>query len=171
MLRATLTPHCVASMTLMTIGYEGADIHTFTTVLKVNNVTTLIDVRELPLSRKKNFSKSALAAAMEGSRISYLHLRALGCPREIRNDYHADGNWRLYSKRFNAYLGTQVDALDELQSICRLQNCCLVCFEADYRRCHRSLVTAALTRTCHVKVEHLTVRRPDPVEGPGLAVA
>lgn len=158
-------------MKLMTIGYEGADIHTFTSTLRSNKVTRLIDVRELPLSRKKNFSKTALAAAMHESKIDYLHLPALGCPREIRKDYYSDRDWRRYTKRFNAYLETQVDALVDLQRICKLQNCCLVCFEADYRMCHRSLVTAALSRTGGIKVEHLAIRRKAPTEDSQLAVA
>ena len=52
-------------MTLMTFGYEGLDIESFLAVLKKNGITLLVDVRELPLSRKKGFSKTALSAAAE----------------------------------------------------------------------------------------------------------
>jgi len=41
-------------MPLMTIGYEGVDIRAFIAGLKSHKVNTLIDVRELPLSRKRD---------------------------------------------------------------------------------------------------------------------
>ena len=141
--------------TLMTIGYEGSDIQTFTAELKANGVAALIDVRELPLSRKKNFSKSALSAAMRKSGIQYVHMPALGCPRAIRKAHYVDANWGHYRRRFNAYLQTQRDALLELRNAAKLQRCCLMCFEADYRSCHRSLITDALARDCKIPIDHL----------------
>jgi uncharacterized protein (DUF488 family) len=144
------------TMVFMTIGYEGIDFDTFVAELKANRVTTLIDVRELPLSRKKGFSKSALAAAVKRHGITYLHLPALGCPRDIRKDYYADKNWGRYQKRYNAYLETQCDALNELMSIGKRGASCLVCFEADYRFCHRSLITDSLARSKRASVNHLT---------------
>lgn len=158
-------------MTLMTIGYEGLDISVFLAGLKANKVTTLIDVRELPLSRKKGFSKLALTAAVEQVGIAYWHMPALGCPREIRKDYYVDRNWSLYKKRFNNYLETQDEALDELAAVAADNNCCLVCFEADYQFCHRSLITAALERARRIKVLHLKVKTRAPFVGSELAFA
>jgi len=61
-------------------------------------VKTVVDVRELPLSRKKGFSKSAFCDALSAHGIAYLH--ALGCPKPIRNPYKADGNWQTYTRDF-----------------------------------------------------------------------
>jgi len=44
-------------MTIYTIGYEGIDIEQFFTLLSEHNIETVVDVRELPLSRKPGFSK------------------------------------------------------------------------------------------------------------------
>jgi len=151
-------PTTAAAMTLMTIGYEGVDLAAFLAALKANKVATLVDVRELPLSRKKGFSKSALAAAVEAAGISYMHVPALGCPRDIRRDYHRDEDWSRYKKRFNAYLSRQPAALAELADTAKTSRACLVCFEADYQFCHRSLITAALTATGKAKAKHLRVR-------------
>jgi uncharacterized protein (DUF488 family) len=52
----------MATSQVFTIGYEGRDIDEFVICLKDFNITRLIDVRELPLSRKRGFSKSTLAA-------------------------------------------------------------------------------------------------------------
>lgn len=153
-------------MILMTIGYEGLDIETFIAELRANRVATLVDVRELPLSRKKNFSKSSLAEAMQGAGLAYVHMSALGCPRDIRKEYSADRDWARYRRRFDAYLETQDDALAALRAKAERESCCLMCFEADYRVCHRSLVTDALLSDGKVEVKHLTVSKPSPSNSP-----
>jgi uncharacterized protein (DUF488 family) len=63
-------------------------------------VKTIVDGRELPLSRKKGFSKSTFCAALSAHGIAYLHMPALGCPKPIRNQYKADGNWHAYTREF-----------------------------------------------------------------------
>ena len=45
---------------LFTIGYEGRNIGEFISHLKDFNITRLIDVRKIPLSRKKGFNKKPL---------------------------------------------------------------------------------------------------------------
>ena len=164
-------PTTAAPMTLMTIGYEGLDLATFLTALKANSVTTLVDVRELPLSRKKGFSKSALAAAVEAAGISYMHVPELGCPRDIRRDYYSDGDWSRYKKRFNAYLGGQRVTLKRLVGIAKGSRACLVCFEADHQLCHRSLITAALSSLDKTRIKHLRVTNPTRAEGRRAAAA
>jgi uncharacterized protein (DUF488 family) len=68
-----------------TIGYEGTDIDRFVETLKVNGVELLADVRALPLSRKEGFSRSKLRQRVESECIAYLHLEALGDPKEGRD--------------------------------------------------------------------------------------
>jgi hypothetical protein len=49
---------------LFTIGYEGVELKDFITALKAAGATVLLDVRELPISRRRGFSKNALKAAL-----------------------------------------------------------------------------------------------------------
>ncbi len=77
---------------LMTIGYEGLTVAGFLDLLRRCRVSRLVDVRELPISRKPGFAKAALSAAIEARGIRYEHLVALGCPREIRHRYREDGD-------------------------------------------------------------------------------
>jgi len=70
-------------------------------------VKTVVDVRELPVSRKKGFSKSAFCAALSAHGIAYLHMPALGCPKPIRNPYKVDGNWQTYTREFLKPVGGQ----------------------------------------------------------------
>jgi uncharacterized protein (DUF488 family) len=53
---------------LFTIGYEGAALDDFLATLKAARVSTLLDIREAPVSRRPGFSKRELAAAPAGPR-------------------------------------------------------------------------------------------------------
>ena len=143
-------------MTLFTYGYERHSIDGFIARLQDAGVTVVLDVRELPLSRKKGFSKTAFAAALKDAGIVYCHLSVFGCPKPVRNQYKADGNWRRYEKAFNAYLLTQIAGIAELAEFSKTTNACLVCFEADFNVCHRSLVARAAVAAGAAGVVHLT---------------
>lgn len=149
-------------MTLFTFGYEGISIEAFVARLQEVGVRTVVDVRQLPLSRKRGFSKSALRAALHEAGITYAHMPALGCPRPIRDRYKADGDWTTYAKAFGAYLAEQGDALSEVSEIAGKTDACLVCFEADFNRCHRSFVARATTRAGGPRVTHLTIKEEIP---------
>ena len=58
---------------VVSIGYEGRDVHEFSDLLKKHGVSLLVDVRLNPISRKTGFSKNALAKALEGVGIGYRH--------------------------------------------------------------------------------------------------
>jgi uncharacterized protein (DUF488 family) len=155
---------------LFTFGYEGLPIQAFITRLRTAGVRTVLDVRELPLSRKPGFSKRAFAEALRQSGILYVHLPALGCPRPVRERYKADGNWSVYAKAFTIYLADQRQAVAELVQIANKTSACLVCFEADFNRCHRSIVAKAAKSAGGPIVAHLAAARAIP-EGPVRAVA
>jgi len=145
-----------AAMALFTFGYEGHAIDGFIARLKQAGVTVVVDVRELPLSRKRGFSKTAFAAALKRAGIAYNHAPVLGCPKPIRNRYKLDGNWKRYEKAFNTYIVTQPTAVAELAKFSKTSKACLVCFEADFNFCHRSLVARAAAAVGGAPVIHLT---------------
>lgn len=141
----------------MTIGYEGLSLDEFFELLHVGLVERIVDVRQMPLSRKKGFSKTALreAAAVRG--FEYVHLSALGCPKPIRDAYKADGDWAKYTGSFLAYLATQHEAIQELTQLASAERCCLLCFETDPNTCHRLYVAehAAQLADGILSVHHL----------------
>lgn len=116
----------------------------FIASLKAQGVRVVADVREAPISRKKGFAKSALAAALAEEGIGYRHWRALGCPKVIRDDYRSDGDWARYTERFMAHLAMQQSALDELAAVCASAPTALLCYERDFNRCHRTYVAGAV---------------------------
>jgi uncharacterized protein (DUF488 family) len=67
-----------------TIGYKSTDIDRFVTTLKTAGIERAADVRAVTLSRKKGFSKKALAARLEAEEIQYLHFIELDDPRPGR---------------------------------------------------------------------------------------
>ena len=145
-----------------TFGYEGLSLDAFIARLKAHNVRTVVDVRALPLSRKRGFSKTSFAAALIESDIVYTHLPAFGCPKPIRDRYKTDGDWAAYTKAFLAYLDRQNEAIAELaQSVSQI-NSCLVCFEADFTRCHRTYVGRAVVEAAGLQLVHITDRTVIP---------
>ncbi|GLH77646.1 hypothetical protein SSBR45G_25540 [Bradyrhizobium sp. SSBR45G] len=131
--------------TLYTIGYEGTDIDRFVATLKSVKVQLLADVRAVPISRKKGFSKNKLRDRVEQEGIRYIHLASLGDPKPGRDAARA-GQIALFREIYGKHLaqsGPQ-QSLRELAKLADEQTTCLMCFERDPRGCHRLIVAAAL---------------------------
>lgn len=143
---------------LYTFGYEGLAIDQYITRLQQVGVKTIVDVRQLPLSRKRGFSKRSFSEALEKSGIAYLHSPTLGCPKAIRDAYKISGDWDQYTTAFMAYLRTQDASIRELAKISRATNACLVCFEADFNFCHRTFVARAAHQHGASTVAHITAQ-------------
>jgi uncharacterized protein (DUF488 family) len=141
---------------VLTIGYEGAVLPNFLETLIAAKVTRLLDVRELPISRRKGFSKTALSTALNAAGIAYQHERALGSPRHIRHRLRDDQNFARYFADFREYLATQRSLLDALAAALD-GSVALLCYERNPAECHRSVVAAALAKRAKTSVQHLTV--------------
>jgi uncharacterized protein (DUF488 family) len=141
---------------ILTIGYEGSSLECFLQTLKAAGVSLLLDVRELPLSRRKGFSKTQLSQALAEAGIDYQHERAFGAPRHIRHRLRADGDLARYFADFREYLVTQRATLDLLARTAH-GVVALLCYERNPAECHRSVVAAALARRTGTTVEHLGV--------------
>jgi len=121
---------------LFTIGYEGTDLTDFLKTLKAAKIDVLLDIREIPLSRRKGFSKFALGQAMEAAGISYRHEKQLGSPKTIRHRLRDDGNYQQFFRDFERYLHRQLSLLETL--IEELHgNVALLCYEKAHHQCHR----------------------------------
>jgi uncharacterized protein (DUF488 family) len=145
-----------AVQTLFTIGYENHRTpDSLIASLRAAGVRRLVDVRELPLSRKRGFSKTALAGALEDANIDYQHIRALGNPKPYRDLYKAgrvaEGE-RAYRKHLH---NGSYPALVELGETLD-EGTCLLCFEAAHEDCHRAVIVEALEeRLGEITVVHL----------------
>ncbi|MFZ1344188.1 DUF488 family protein [Thiothrix eikelboomii] len=145
---------------VFTVGYEGMGLDEFVQCLQLAGVHLLVDVREVPLSRKPGFSKKGLSAYLQSKGIDYLHIQALGCPKSIRNQYKFDHDWMRYTRDFLAYLRQeQAKELEKLTGIASQTPSALMCFEANAAQCHRSLITYLMAQAQPIAIEHL-VRLP-----------
>lgn len=143
-------------MNIFTVGYEGLDIDAFMSLLTEHGIETVVDVRELPLSRKPGFSKKALAGVLNVSGLEYVHMVDLGCPKPVRNRYREDGNWKRYTESFLRHLKTKKAAIAELSDLVGSSNCALLCYEASFEFCHRSMVADAVREHCGADIEHIS---------------
>jgi uncharacterized protein (DUF488 family) len=144
--------------TIATIGYEGSTIDNFITALRHVSIDVLIDVRDLPLSRKKGFSKNQLAEALAAAGIEYVHLRGLGDPKAGRQAART-GNYRMFQTIFNQHMKTEA-ALRDMNIAAELvsaRRACLMCFECNHAQCHRSIVADRLAKIMQLTVTPLTV--------------
>lgn len=144
--------------TLLTIGYESAEMHAFLDTLAAHGVTVLVDTRERAQSRRPGYSKTALGLALAERGIGYRHMRPLGTPPTLRKMYRLDKDFAAMKAGYTLHLATQTDALEELGALAARERVCLLCYEANAQECHRSLITERLQKMGLVGgVEDLTV--------------
>ena len=152
-------------ITLATIGYQGASVPDLIAALRAAGVTTVLDVRAVPWSRRRAFAKRARDDSLAAAGIAYVHLGGLGNPKAGRDAARA-GNLAAYRAIYAAHLdtlGARVH-LDEAAALASTGKACLLCMERDPQRCHRSLVADALARRLPLTVEDLDARA-EPAQG------
>lgn len=144
------------SIPLATIGYESAPQARVIETLKAAGVEVLIDVRAIAASRRAGFSKGLLSASLEDAGIEYVHLRALGTPKEGRMAARK-GRTAEMREIFEAHLAEPAAQLQLAQAIeiARAKKVALLCYEADHRGCHRSIVVERMREVADFNVENL----------------
>ena len=130
----------MSTLKILIIGYEGIDVVEFVERLKKYNVTRLIDVREIPISRKKGFSKTALKGKLEKENIKYVHFKSLGSPSPLRKKLKTNWDYNYFFKTYLKYLSKNMDAIKEVYQYISDGINCIMCFERTPEKCHRSAV-------------------------------
>lgn len=124
-----------------TVGYEGKTLDEFLVILLAAGVQRVVDVRELPLSRKRGFSKTALASALADHGIEYVHVRVAGNPyRDQRHDIES------CLAAYREHLRMNPEALEEVAEALKDCRAALLCVERDHALCHRSVLASRLAR-------------------------
>jgi uncharacterized protein (DUF488 family) len=134
-----------SSVWIGSIGYERyRSVEDFARLLSGAGVERLVDVRELPISRRRGFAKSALAAALAEESIEYLHLRCMGNPKEFRDLYKSGkvAEGRAGYEQLLAHERTE--ELRELAVTIQEKRSALMCVEAEEDVCHRQVIFEAL---------------------------
>ena len=127
---------------IVSIGYEQRNVSELIGLLKANGVVTVVDVRLNPISRKKGFSKKALAAALTDAGIEYRHERELGNPKENRDPFRR--GLESARQRYRHHLQNSADSVYErLVDLASTSRVALLCYERDHDQCHRSCILDA----------------------------
>jgi len=124
---------------VISIGYEQRSISEFLDVLLEHKVEKLVDVRELPLSRKKGFSKASLSESLSSVGIQYRHVRAAGNPHRKQKS-NIDQCLALYSN----YLKNNPHVLEVVAAELSKKPTAILCYERKHRNCHRSILLDSL---------------------------
>jgi uncharacterized protein (DUF488 family) len=144
--------------TFFTIGYEQSEPQEFLRRLQSSGVELVVDVRDVPLSRKRGFSKNQLQALLAEKDIEYLHIKPLGAPKEIRDPLRSGGSWWEYVKGYKAVLRARQGEVKHLSRLAAKKRICLLCFERNPAECHRSLIARELETQAQeimLQVEHI----------------
>jgi uncharacterized protein (DUF488 family) len=147
-------------MSLTTIGYEGAPRDSMFAALKETGVDVLVDVRAVTSSRRPGFSKCHLLSGLPEQGVDYLHLRGLGTPKEGRLAARS-GDLAALGRIFGKHMKT-AEARHDYEALLRLlregKKICLMCYEHDPAKCHRSIIAERVHEELGLRVEHLAPR-------------
>ncbi len=130
--------------TIWTIGHSTHPVDEFTLMLKSFDIEILVDVRSLPGSNRfPQFNKENLEKSLPDNSISYIHLLQLGGRRKVRKD-SKNTAWRHPAFRGYAdYMETDefYFGIKELTVIAAKKRTAIMCAEALWWRCHRSMIS------------------------------
>ena len=108
-----------------------------------SGVEFVVDVRLNAISRKKSFSKAALASAVADAAIAYQDERDLGNPMDNRDAFR-NGLPSARTRYRHHLQNGATPSLEAVVQLARKHRVALLYFERDHSTCHRSCITARM---------------------------
>lgn len=142
---------------LWTVGHSTRSAEEFNEILTAHGIAVLVDVRTFPGSRRyPQFNKEQLAQSLFAAGISYDHLPELGGRRQARKD---SKNTAWKNPQFRGYADHMETAdfqkgIEKLLQMAASKRVVIMCAEAVWWRCHRSLI-ADFLKARGLEVIHL----------------
>ena len=150
---------------MWTVGHSTHALPTFVALVRAHGVTAIADVRKMPRSRRHpQFNVDTLPASLAAAGIGYTHFPGLGGLRRERpgsiNRAWKNPSFRAYAD----YMQTDEFAreLDALLALGTRARPAIMCAEAVWWRCHRSLIADALVARGEPVLHILTPERAEP---------
>lgn len=146
-----------AKLKIWTIGHSTRSLQEFIDLLSENGIEAVADVRSFPGSRKfPHFNAEALAKSLPEVAIEYVLFKQLGGRRKSRPD-SPHTVWR--NEAFRGYADYMDTAdfrtgIDALLVLAGKKRTAIMCSEAVWWRCHRSMISDYL-KADGVVVEHI----------------
>ena len=154
-------------LTIWTVGHSTRSIEEFNQILITHKIKMVVDVRTFPGSRRyPQYNKPELAESLEQIGVQYVHQPKLGGRRRARRD---SKNTAWTNESFRGYADHMETAefqegIEELLQLARQQSTTVMCAEAVWWRCHRSLISDFLkadgVRVLHILSEKKTEEHP-----------
>lgn len=153
---------------IWTIGHSTRTIEEFVSALQAHGIKLVADVRLLPGSKRyPQFNKERLAKSLIDHAIGYEHFPELGGRRKARRDSRNTA-WR--NEAFRGY-ADYMETVEFSEGIARLREIAerhgavaIMCAEAVWWRCHRSLIADYLkaqgTEIIHIMNANKTEPHP-----------
>ncbi len=140
-------PEDARDRVIYTIGHVTLPAERFVELLRQHGITLLVDIRRFPSSRTSpQFNPDELRQTLADVGIGFVHIGALGGRRQPLPDSE-NAVWKNASFRGYAdYMETAEfqDGLRELVALASGRQVAIMCAEAVWWRCHRSMVSDAL---------------------------
>jgi uncharacterized protein (DUF488 family) len=142
---------------IWTIGHSTRTIDDFIRILKAYNIEMLADVRSYPGSKRfPQFNKNKLCIILAKENIEYLHIAELGGRLTTninpQNSFSKNSTFNTYLR----YMETEpfMRGIKLLINISRIKRTAIMCSEASWKKCHRSMISDYL-KSKHIEVNHL----------------
>lgn len=129
---------------IWTIGHSTRSADEFDQILIAHKLTALVDVRSFPGSRRyPHFNKTELSSTLERIGIQYAHNPQLGGRRRptlhSKNTAWKNASFRAYADHMESEEFKK--GIDELLELSQAKRTAIMCAEALWWRCHRSLIS------------------------------
>ena len=149
-------------ITVWTVGHSTRSGEEFVQILKAHGIQVLVDVRTFPGSRRyPQFNREALSESLAQEGIKYKHEPRLGGRKAPRADSHNTA-WR--NPQFRGYadhMETEVfrKGVEDLLEVAVTDRVAVMCAEAVWWRCHRSLLADYLKAAGHTVIHILDEKK------------
>ena len=151
-------------MKIWTVGHSTRGGEEFVLILRAHEIEVLVDVRTFPGSRRyPQFNRDPLAESLREAGIDYKHKASLGGRRKPRPDSHNTA-WR--NEQFRGYADHMEtdefkDGVKELLELASSKRVAVMCAEAMWWRCHRSLIADYLKAEGHEVIHILDEKKTE----------
>lgn len=138
---------------IFSVGYEGRALSELIDVLKQNAIDMLVDVRRDAFSSyAKDFDEKSLSMGLTESHIRYIHIPELGVDYAERQKLKQFHDYEKYFQQYEEYLAKNPELLELSANLAHNNTIAFLCYERDYARCHRHVITDELSKRNFVSV-------------------
>ncbi|HEY2082604.1 MAG TPA: DUF488 domain-containing protein [Verrucomicrobiae bacterium] len=154
----------MGALTIWTIGHSNRTLEQFLELLESQRIQLLADVRRFPGSRRlPHFNQENLSKSLADAGIEYVHFPELGGRRKAFAN-SPNNAWR--NEAFRGYADFMMTeefraGINRLLELARSKRTAIMCAEALWWQCHRSLIADYLKASGHEVIHIMGANKTD----------